>query len=146
MTSISENVYIDKLNAIVNEYNNTFYRTIKMKPVDVKDNAYTDFGKKLIIKILNSNLLIILEYQNTKTFLVKNILQIWLKRILKLKKSKTLFHGHMLLVILMMKILLEHFMKKNFKKQIKKNLEKVIQKKGDKVYVKWKGYDNSFNN
>ena len=146
MTSISENVYIDKLNVIVNEYNNTFYRTIKMKPVDVKDNAYTDFGKKLIIKILNSNLLIILEYQNTKTFLVKNILQIWLKRILKLKKSKTLFHGHMLLVILMVKILLEHFMKNNFKKQIKKNLEKVIQKKGDKVYVKWKGYDNSFNN
>ena len=37
MTSISKNVYIDKLDDIANEYNNTFHRKIKMKPVDVKD-------------------------------------------------------------------------------------------------------------
>ena len=42
MTSISKNVYMDKLDDIVNEYNNT-YRTIKMKSVDVKDNIYIDF-------------------------------------------------------------------------------------------------------
>ena len=36
MTSISKNAFIDKLDDIVNKYNNTFYRTIKMKPVDVK--------------------------------------------------------------------------------------------------------------
>ena len=42
MTSISKNVYIDKLDDIVNEYNNTYHRTIKMKPVDVKDNTYID--------------------------------------------------------------------------------------------------------
>ena len=43
MNSISKNVYIDKLDDIVNEYNNTYHRTIKMKPVDVKDNTYIDF-------------------------------------------------------------------------------------------------------
>ena len=43
MPSISKNVYIDKLDDIVNEYNNTYHRTIKMKPVDVKDNTYIDF-------------------------------------------------------------------------------------------------------
>ena len=42
MTSISKNVYIDKLDDIVNEYNNTYHRKIKMKPVDVKDNIYID--------------------------------------------------------------------------------------------------------
>ena len=42
MTSISKNVYIGKLEDIVNEYNNTYHRTIKMKPVDVKDNTYID--------------------------------------------------------------------------------------------------------
>ena len=42
MTSLSKNVYIDILDDIVNEYNNTYYRTIKMKPVDVKDNTYID--------------------------------------------------------------------------------------------------------
>ena len=42
MTSISKNVYINKLDDTVNEYDNTYHRTIKMKPVDVKDNAYID--------------------------------------------------------------------------------------------------------
>ena len=39
MTSVSKNVYIDKLDDIVHEYNNTYHRTFKMKPVDVKDNT-----------------------------------------------------------------------------------------------------------
>ena len=42
MTLISKIVYIDKLDNIVNEYNNTYHRTITMKPVDVKDNTYID--------------------------------------------------------------------------------------------------------
>ena len=46
MTSVSKNVYIDKLDDIVDEYNNTYHRTIKMKPVDVKDNTYIDFKKE----------------------------------------------------------------------------------------------------
>ena len=40
MTSISKNVYIDKLGDIVKKYNNTYHTSIKMKPVDVKDNIY----------------------------------------------------------------------------------------------------------
>ena len=47
MTAVSKNVYIDKLDDIVNEYNNTYHRTIKMKPVDVKDNTYIDFKKEV---------------------------------------------------------------------------------------------------
>ena len=47
MTSISKNVYIDKLDDIVNECNNTKHRTTKMKPIDVKDNTYIDFGKEI---------------------------------------------------------------------------------------------------
>ena len=42
MTTISKNVYIDKLDDIENEYNNTYHRTIKMKPIEVKDNTYID--------------------------------------------------------------------------------------------------------
>ena len=47
MTSISKNTYIDKLDGIVNKYNNTYHKTIKMKPIDVKDNAYINFGKEV---------------------------------------------------------------------------------------------------
>ena len=48
MTSISKNLYIDKLDDVVNECNNAYYKTIKMKPVDVKGNT----------KILNLKLVI----------------------------------------------------------------------------------------
>ena len=44
MTSISKNVYIDKLDDIVNEYNNKYHRTIKMKPVDVKSGNYVEYN------------------------------------------------------------------------------------------------------
>ena len=47
MTLISKNVYIDKLDDIVHKYNNKKHRTIKMKPIDVKDNIYIDFGKEV---------------------------------------------------------------------------------------------------
>ena len=47
MASISKNVYIDKLDDIVHKFNNKKHRTIKMKPIDVKDNTYIDFGKEV---------------------------------------------------------------------------------------------------
>ena len=47
MTAISKNVDIDKLDDIVSGYNNAYHTTIKMKPVDVKDNTYTDFKKEV---------------------------------------------------------------------------------------------------
>ena len=59
MTSVSKNVYIDKLDDIVNEYNNTYHTTIKMKPIYVKDNTHINTDKKLIINILNLKLVIV---------------------------------------------------------------------------------------
>ena len=47
MTLVSKNVYIDKLDDIVDEYNNKYHRTIKMKPVDVKDDLIYDFEKQV---------------------------------------------------------------------------------------------------
>ena len=47
MTSISKNVYIDKLDDIVDEYNNRYHTTIKMKPIDVKDNTYINTSKEI---------------------------------------------------------------------------------------------------
>ena len=47
MTSVSRNVYVNKLDEIVREYDNAYHRTIKMKPVDVKDNTYVDSKKEV---------------------------------------------------------------------------------------------------
>ena len=63
MTSISKNVYTNKLDDIVDEYNNTNHTTIKMKLIDVKDNTYINADKELIIKILNLKLV---SCKNTK--------------------------------------------------------------------------------
>ena len=46
ITSMSKNVYIDKLDTIVNEYNKTCHSTIKMKPDDIKSGVRIDFGIK----------------------------------------------------------------------------------------------------
>ena len=46
MTSISENLYIDKLDDIVNKYNNTYHRNIIMKPADIKPSIYIEFNKE----------------------------------------------------------------------------------------------------
>ena len=55
MTSVSKNLYINRLDDIVKEYNNTYYRTIKMKPVDVKDDTHIDFEKEVNDKDLKVN-------------------------------------------------------------------------------------------
>ena len=46
MTSISKNMYIDKLDDIVGKYKNTYHSTIKMKPADVNSSTYTDFNRE----------------------------------------------------------------------------------------------------
>ena len=49
-TSVSKNVYVDKLDDTVGEYNKTYHRTIKTKPIDVKYNTYIDFKKEVTDK------------------------------------------------------------------------------------------------
>ena len=58
MTSVSKNVYIDKIDDVVNKYNNTYHSTIKTKPVDVRSSTYIDFGTKTSKKITNLKLVI----------------------------------------------------------------------------------------
>ena len=47
MTSVSKNIYIDILGDIVGKYNNTYHKTNKMKPVNVKDIIFMDFKKEV---------------------------------------------------------------------------------------------------
>ena len=118
ITSMSKNLYIDKLNYTVNKYNNTYNRTIKMKPVNVKSNIYINstLVKKLMIKILNLKSVTMLEYQNIKTVLQKAMFQSGLK-----ETYMAYCAVDMLLVVLTGKKLLERFTIKNYKKQAKKS-------------------------
>ena len=46
MTAVSKNVYFDVLDDIVDEYSNTNHRTIKMKPVDVRDDSFAEYNEE----------------------------------------------------------------------------------------------------
>ena len=70
---------IDKLDDIINNYNNTYHSTIETKPVET---LILTLVKKSIIKILSLKLVILLEYQNIKVFMQNFTLQIGLKKFL----------------------------------------------------------------
>ena len=132
MTLISRNVYIDKVEDIVNKYNNTYSTIIKMKRVDVKPNdvknIYINCSEGLYDNDPKSKIGDVLQYQNTKTFLPKAVFQIGLEKFLSLQNLKTLCRPHILLVILTKNKFLERFTKKNCKKTKQKEfrVEKLI--------------------
>ena len=53
MAAISKHVYFDVLNHIVNKYNNTYHKTIRMKLIDVKNDSFANIMKNIMRKILN---------------------------------------------------------------------------------------------
>ena len=138
MTSTSKNVYIDKLDDIVNEYNNTYHRTIKMKSTDAKDNTYINIGKEANDKDPKFKVGDHVRISKYKIFFAKGYTPNWSEEIFVIKEVKNTVPGHMLLIILMVEKLLEHFMKKELQKinQQEFRIQKVIKKKGSKVYVK----------
>ena len=120
---MSKNVYIDKLDGIVGEYNNTYHRTIKIKAADVKDNTYIDFKKEVNDKDPKFKVGDHVRISKYKNIFAKVIRRTGLKKFLLLVKLKIQLLGHMLLMISMVKKLQQHFMKKNCKGLINKNLE-----------------------
>ena len=82
MTSVSKNVFIDKLDDIVDRHNNTYHSTIKMRPVDVKSSTYINSSEEINDEDPNLKLVVLLEYQNIKTFLQKAMFQISQKKFL----------------------------------------------------------------
>ena len=88
MAAISKSAYFDVLDDIVNKYNNTNHRTTKRRPIDVTSILMLNTVKILIKKIPNLKLVIVSEYQNTKTFLLKDIPKIVLQKFLSLAKLK----------------------------------------------------------
>ena len=123
MTSVSKNIYVDKLVAIVNKYNSKCHNTIKMNPVGVTWNKYIEIGKDINDKYPKFKISDTVRVSKYKNIFAKGYLQTGLKRFLWLKKLKILRPEHMLLLILMEKKLLECLTKKSCKRQIKKSLE-----------------------
>ena len=88
MTSISINVYIDKLDDIVNEYNNTYHTTIKMKPINVKDNTYINTDKEINNKDPKFKVGDRLRISKYKNILAKSYTPNWSEEVFIIKKVK----------------------------------------------------------
>ena len=147
-TSISKNVYIDKLDDIVDEYNNTYHRAIKMKPIDVKDNTYIDSEKEVnnnkVPKFKVGDYVRISKYKN---ILAKGYMPNWSEKVFISIKIKNTVPWTYIINDLNDEEIIGTFHEKELQKTNQKEirLEKVLEKKRDKLCVKWKGYDNSFN-
>ena len=88
MTSVSKNVYINKLNDIVGDYNDTYHRTIKMKLVDVKDNTYIDFKKEFNDKYPKFKVGDHVRISKYKNVFSKGYTQNWSEEVFVIKKDK----------------------------------------------------------
>ena len=147
MASISRIVYIDKLDDIVSEYNNRYHRTIKMKPVDVKDNTYIDFKKEVNDKDPTFRVCDHVGVSKYKIFFAKGYTPNWSEEVFVIKKVKNTVPWIYIINNLNGEEIIGTFFEKELQKtnQQEFRIEKVIKKRGDKLYVKWKGYDSSFN-
>ena len=147
MTAISENVYINKLDDIVNEYNNAYHRTIKMKPVDVKDNTYIDFEKVVNNKDPKFKVGDYLKISKCKNFFAKGYMPNCSEEVFVISNIKNTVPWTYVINDLNSEEIIVTFFEKELQKTNQKEfrIEKVLKKKGDKLYITWKGYDNSFN-
>ena len=91
MASISKNMYIDKLDDIVNEYNNAYHTTIKMKPIDVKDNTYINIDKEVNDKDPKFKVGDHVRISKYKNIFAKGYAPNWSEEIFVIKEIKNTF-------------------------------------------------------
>ena len=153
MTYIGKNVYFNVLDDIVKTYNNTVYSSIKMKPKDVTDNIFVEYSEskgfpeqsnKKNPKFKVGNHVRISKYKN---IFAKGYTPNWSEEIFVINKIQNTVHWTYLINDLNGEEIMGSFYEKELQKTDQKEfrIEKVIKKKDDKLFVKWKGYDNFFN-
>ena len=147
MTAISKNVYINKLDDIVKEYNNKYYTSIKLKPVDVKDNTFIDFKKEINDKDPKFKVGDHVRISKYKNIFAIGDMSNSSKKVFVISKIKNIVPWTYVVNDLEREEIMSTFCEKELQatNQQEFRIEKVIKRKGDKLYVKWKGYDNSFN-
>ena len=140
-------MYIDKLDDIVNEYNNTYHGTIKMKPIAVKDNTYININKKVNNKYLKFKVGDHVRISKYKNIFPEDYTPSWSEEVFVIKEIKNTVSWTYIINDLKGEEIIGTFSEEDLQKTNQEGfrMEKVIKKKGNKLYVKWKGYDNLSN-
>ena len=126
-------MYIDKLYDIVNNYYNTYHSTIKIKPVDVKNNAYIDSSKESNNKDSKFKVDDRVRIPKYKNIFARSYTPNWSEEVFVIKKVKNTVPWTCVINDLNREEIIGTLYEKEFR------VKKVIKRKGDKLYVKWKG-------
>ena len=146
MTAISKSVYFNVLNDIVDEYNNTYHKTIKMKPVDVKSDSFSEYNEEfneIDPKFEVKDHVRISKYKN---IFAKGCAPNWSEEIFVVKKIKTTVPWTYVISDLNNEEIVVNFYGRELQKTNQKEfrIEKIIKRKGNKLYLKWKEHEKFF--
>ena len=146
MTAVSNNVCIDKLDDTVDEYNNTYHRKIKMKPVDVKSGNYIEYNVNFNNKDPKFQVCDNVRISKNKNIFAKGYTPNRSEAVFVIKEVKNTVPWTYVISDLNGEEIIGTFYEKELQKtnQEEFRIEKVIKKKDDKIYVKWKRHYNSF--
>ena len=140
MTAISKNVYFDVLNDIVDEYNNTYHKIIKMKPIDVKGDSFAEYNEESNEKDPKFKVGDHVRISKFKNVFAKRYTPNWSEEIFIIKKIKNTVSWTYVVRDLNGEEIVRSFFEKELQKTNQKEfrIEKVIKRKGNKLYVKRK--------
>ena len=131
MTAISENVYFDVLDDIVDEYNNTYHKTIKMKPLDVGDDSFAEYNEESNKKDPKFKVGDHVRISKFKNVFAKGYTPIWNEEIFIVKKIKNTIPWTYVISNLNGEEIVGSFYEKELQKTNQKEfrIEKVIKRK-----------------
>ena len=144
MAAISKNIYFDVLHDIVNKFNNTVHRTINMKPIDVTDDSYAEQNENSNKKDPKYKIGDHVRISKYKNIFAKGYAPNWSEEVFVVSKIKNTVPWTYVVSDLNGELITGSFYEKELQKtsQEKFRTEKALRRKGDKLHVKWKGYDN----
>ena len=147
MIAISKKVYFDVLDDIVNKYNNTVYKTIKKKPIIVTDDSFVEYNEESNKKDPKFKFGDHVRISKYKNIFAKGYSPNWSEEDFVINKIKNTIPWTYVINDLNSEEITGGFYEKELQKtnQKKFRIQKILKRKGDKLYVKSKGYDNSFN-
>ena len=118
-----------------------------MKSIDIKDNRYIDFEKEVNNKDPTFKIGDYVRISKYKNIFAKGYMPNWLEEVFIISKIKNTVSWTYVINDLNGEEIIGTFYEKELQKSNQKEfrIEKVLKKKGDRSYVKWKSYDNSFN-
>ena len=146
MLAISKNIYFDVLDDFVDKHNNTVHRTIKVKPIEVTNDYYAEYNGNLSNKKnpkfkVGDNVRI----SKYKNIFAKRYTPNCSEEVFVINKIKNTVSRTYAISDLNGEEITGSFYEKKLQKTSQKEfrIEKV-KRKGDKLYVKWEGYNDSF--